>query len=87
MAKSYLRSKKLLEELLTNRLKSLETIQTILLKLDTAAGDIEVCQPYRSQLFSGILRKPHITDNAYLRDIHRHVKNAISASDVATRSH
>ncbi|KAF9520485.1 hypothetical protein BS47DRAFT_1387120 [Hydnum rufescens UP504] len=41
MAKSYLRSKKLLEELLVNRLKSLETIQTILLKLDTAAGDIE----------------------------------------------
>lgn len=42
MAKSYLRSKKQLEELLIKRLSSLETIQSVLIKMDTAAGDIEV---------------------------------------------
>jgi charged multivesicular body protein 7 len=58
MAKSYLRSKKLLEELLTTRLKSLETIQTILLKLDAAAGDIEASDTDPVRLLARNLRNP-----------------------------
>lgn len=56
MAKSYLHSKKLLEGLLTTRLKSLETIQTILLKLDTAAGDIEASDTDPVRLLARVLR-------------------------------
>jgi hypothetical protein len=82
MAKSYLRSKKLLEELLVNRLKSLETIQTILLKLDTAAGDIEASH-------SILFNPPHSgsdnpADNAYIRNLDLYVKDPIGSPDVAT---
>lgn len=42
LAKSYLRSRRALEELLHKRVDSLATIQTVLLKIETAAGDIEV---------------------------------------------
>lgn len=43
MAKSLLRSKISLEDLLRKRLQSLETIETVLLKIDTAVSDIQVC--------------------------------------------
>lgn len=42
IALSYLRSQKLLEELLRKRVTSLETIQSSLMKVETVAGDIEV---------------------------------------------
>jgi len=42
LAKSHLRSRKQLEELLSQRTATLESMQTVLLKLDTAAGDIQV---------------------------------------------
>lgn len=42
IAMSYLRSRKELENLLSKRLRSLETIQSTLLQVESAAGDIEV---------------------------------------------
>ena len=42
MAMSYLRSRKQLEDLLSKRLRSLETVQSTLLQVESAAGDIEV---------------------------------------------
>lgn len=42
LAMSYLRSKKQLEELLTKRLGSQETLQTVLSRIESAATDIEV---------------------------------------------
>ena len=44
MALTYLRSRKQLEGLLSKRLRSLETIQSTLLQVESAAGDIEVRQ-------------------------------------------
>lgn len=41
MAMSHLRSKKELENLLSKRFTSLETIQSTLLHVESAAGDIE----------------------------------------------
>lgn len=43
MAKSFLRSRASLQDVLKKRLQSLETIQTVLLKIETAAGDVQVC--------------------------------------------
>jgi len=43
IALSYLRSKKQLEDLLTKRLGSLEILQTTLIQVEGAAGDVEVC--------------------------------------------
>jgi charged multivesicular body protein 7 len=43
IALSYLRSKKQLEDLLTKRLGSLETLQSTLMRVEGAAGDVEVC--------------------------------------------
>ncbi|KAE8227861.1 hypothetical protein CF326_g7227 [Tilletia indica] len=45
-AKSYLTSKKALEELLKRRLGALETMSSVLLKLEQASGDIEIMQAY-----------------------------------------
>lgn len=42
MAKSFLRSRSSLQDVLKKRLQSLETIQTVLLKIETAAGDVQV---------------------------------------------
>jgi charged multivesicular body protein 7 len=42
MAMSYLRSRKQLEDLLSKRLRSLETVQATLVQVESAAGDIEV---------------------------------------------
>ena len=42
MVLSYLCSRKQLEDLLSKRLRSLETVQSTLLKVESAAGDIEV---------------------------------------------
>lgn len=41
-ALSYLRSRKTLEELLVRRMGSLETLHGVLVKLEQAAGDVEV---------------------------------------------
>jgi charged multivesicular body protein 7 len=43
IAMSYLRSKKQLEDLLTKRLGSLEILQSTLMRVEGAAGDVEVC--------------------------------------------
>lgn len=48
LAKSHLRSRKQLEELLAKRTNTLETMQTVLLRLETAAGDIQIMQAYES---------------------------------------
>jgi len=42
MAMSYLRSRKQLEDLLSKRLQSLETLQATLLQVENAAGNVEV---------------------------------------------
>jgi hypothetical protein len=43
IALNYLRSKKQLEDLLTKRLGSLEILQSTLIRVEGAAGDVEVC--------------------------------------------
>ncbi|EJU05330.1 hypothetical protein DACRYDRAFT_46449 [Dacryopinax primogenitus] len=48
MAKSYLRSRNQLNELLTKRGASLETLHTVLLKIESAAGDVEVMRAYET---------------------------------------
>lgn len=40
---SYLKSKKQLEDLLAKRLGSLEILQSTLIRVEGAAGDVEVC--------------------------------------------
>ncbi|KDQ09179.1 hypothetical protein BOTBODRAFT_117543 [Botryobasidium botryosum FD-172 SS1] len=67
LAMSYLRSKKQLEELLKKRLGSLETIQSVLLKIESAAGDIEIMKTYetstktlKSLLAHPTLQRDHI---------------------------
>ncbi|CAD6900317.1 unnamed protein product [Tilletia controversa] len=47
-AKTYLTSKKALEELLKRRLGALETMSSVLLKLEQASGDIEIMQAYNT---------------------------------------
>ena len=42
VALSYLRSRKQLEEILTKRIGSLETLESMLMRVESAAGDIEV---------------------------------------------
>lgn len=42
MAMSYLRSRKQLEDLLSKRVRSLETVQSTLIQVESAAEDIEV---------------------------------------------
>lgn len=46
MALSYIRSRKQLQEVLSKRLGSLATLESTLLTVETAAGDIEVSRPY-----------------------------------------
>ena len=41
-AKSYLRSKKALQDLLVKRVGSLETLEKVILGIEQAAGDLEV---------------------------------------------
>ncbi|KAF8480603.1 hypothetical protein JB92DRAFT_2766282 [Gautieria morchelliformis] len=48
MAMSYLRSRKQLEDLLSKRLRSLETVQATLLQVESAAGDIEIMKAYET---------------------------------------
>ncbi|KAF8583189.1 hypothetical protein K439DRAFT_1647301 [Ramaria rubella] len=48
MAMSYLRSRKQLEDLLSKRLRSLETIQSTLLQIESAAGDIAIMKAYET---------------------------------------
>ncbi|KAF8511566.1 Snf7-domain-containing protein [Hysterangium stoloniferum] len=48
IALSYLRSRKQLEDLLSKRLRSLETIQATLLRVESAAGDIEIMKAYET---------------------------------------
>ncbi|GJJ11076.1 hypothetical protein Clacol_005307 [Clathrus columnatus] len=48
LAMSYLRSRKELEGLLSKRLRSLETIQSTLLQVESAAGDIEIMKAYET---------------------------------------
>ncbi|KIM87189.1 hypothetical protein PILCRDRAFT_815664 [Piloderma croceum F 1598] len=48
IALSYLRSKKQLEDLLTKRLGSLETLQSTLIRVEGAAGDVEIMKSYES---------------------------------------
>ena len=43
IAMTYLRGRKQLEEVLKKRLGSLELLQSTLLRVETSAGDIEVC--------------------------------------------
>lgn len=43
IALSYLRSRKQLEDLLGKRLGSLEVLQSTLIRVEGAAGDVEVC--------------------------------------------
>ncbi|KAF8589981.1 hypothetical protein K439DRAFT_1644850 [Ramaria rubella] len=47
-AMSYLRSHKQLEDLLSKRLQSLETIQSTLLQVESAAGDIAIMKAYET---------------------------------------
>ncbi|KAG8934572.1 hypothetical protein FRC02_009652 [Tulasnella sp. 418] len=62
MATSYLRSRKQLEEVLGKRLGSLETIQTILLKIENAANDLEIMRAYETSTntLKTILAKPEL---------------------------
>ncbi|KAG8856046.1 hypothetical protein FRB96_006613 [Tulasnella sp. 330] len=46
LAMSYLRSKKQLEELLVKRLGSQETLQTVLLRIESAVTDVEIMKAY-----------------------------------------
>jgi len=48
LALSYLRSRKQLEEVLTQRLGSLETLQSTLLRVEAAAEDIQIVKAYES---------------------------------------
>ncbi|KIJ44706.1 hypothetical protein M422DRAFT_251686, partial [Sphaerobolus stellatus SS14] len=48
MAMSYLKSRKHLEDLLTKRLRSLETLQSTLLQVESAAGSIEIMKAYET---------------------------------------
>ncbi|PKI82597.1 hypothetical protein MVES1_003860 [Malassezia vespertilionis] len=59
-AKSYLRTKKQLEELLGRRVGALETVSQLLLKLEQAAGDAEILQTYErsSSALQQILADP-----------------------------
>lgn len=45
-ALSYLRSKKMLDELLEKRTKSIETLHGVLLKIEQAASDVEIVKAY-----------------------------------------
>lgn len=45
-ALSYLRSRKMLEELLEKRTKSLETLHGVLIKIEQAASDVEIVKAY-----------------------------------------
>jgi charged multivesicular body protein 7 len=45
-ALSYLRSRKMLEELLVTRTKSMETLHGILIKIEQAASDVEIVKAY-----------------------------------------
>ncbi|KAK0554402.1 hypothetical protein OC846_002134 [Tilletia horrida] len=47
-AKSYLSSKKALEDLLKRRLDAFQTMSAVLLKLEQASGDIEIMQAYNT---------------------------------------
>ncbi|EPQ32388.1 uncharacterized protein PFL1_00584 [Pseudozyma flocculosa PF-1] len=47
-ALSYLRSRKTLEDLLNKRMGSLETISGVLIKVEQAAGDVEIMQAYET---------------------------------------
>jgi len=48
IAKSYLKSKKDLEDLLTKRLGSLDVLQSTLIQVERAAGDVEILKSYES---------------------------------------
>ncbi|KAF8308113.1 hypothetical protein DL93DRAFT_2231869 [Clavulina sp. PMI_390] len=48
MAKSYLRSRASLQDLSLARLRSLETIQGVLLKIETSHGDIQIMKAYET---------------------------------------
>ena len=45
-ALSYLRSRRMLEELLEKRTKSLETLHAVLIKIEQAASDVEIVKAY-----------------------------------------
>ncbi|KZO97862.1 hypothetical protein CALVIDRAFT_554340 [Calocera viscosa TUFC12733] len=61
-ALSYLRSRRQLEEVLAKRTSSLETLQTVLLRIEAAAGDVEVMKAYEtsSATLRTLLRDPRL---------------------------
>ena len=65
LALSYIRSRKQLEDLLKRRLGSLETLQATLLRVEAAAGDIEV----RSYFKLPRLALPPIPRDAIIADM------------------
>lgn len=61
-ALSYLRSRKALEELLTRRMNTLETLTGVLLKIEQAKGDVEIVKSYQtsSSVLDSILANPEL---------------------------
>lgn len=50
VALSYIRSRRQLEDLLSKRLGSLDTLESTLIRVEAAVGDVEVCLPSVSVL-------------------------------------
>ncbi|GAA98181.1 uncharacterized protein L969DRAFT_93211 [Mixia osmundae IAM 14324] len=65
LAMSYLRTKKDLTALLDKRTRSLETIQAVLLKIETAAGDIDIVRAYETATASlqSLLKNPSLAQD------------------------
>ncbi|CDZ96763.1 Uncharacterized conserved protein [Phaffia rhodozyma] len=96
VAMSYLRSKKSLEELVLKRLSSLETVQGVLLKIETAAGDIEILKVYQTstQTLSTLLADPTLSHENVERTMdsmadtladHAEIEQAISLGGIGAR--
>lgn len=61
-ALSYLRSRKALQELLSRRMDTLETLTGVLLKIEQAKGDVELVRSYQtsSNVLNSILANPEL---------------------------
>lgn len=76
LALSYLRSRKQLEEVLTQRLGSLEILQSTLLRVEAAAENIQVtCLPSVVPALTDCMRTL-ITDCEDVREQHCHLARA-----------
>ncbi|EIM90317.1 uncharacterized protein STEHIDRAFT_119337 [Stereum hirsutum FP-91666 SS1] len=78
LALSYVRSRKQLEDVLKRRLGSLETLQSTLLRVEAAAGDIEIMKSYETSASTlrSILAHPSLQRDS--------VDNALDALSAAT---